>query len=103
MLEKYGMQMGNEQLRALMTAAGQAGQVYSRSAAANKPKERKTGFNPVTGVLEYMDTGEPVKSPAAPASAPADAVAYLKANPKTAAAFDAKYGVGKAAQYLGGQ
>ena len=37
MLEKYGMQMGNEQLRALMTAAGQAGQVYSRSAAAHKP------------------------------------------------------------------
>jgi hypothetical protein len=30
-------------------------------------------------------------------------VAYLKANPKTAAAFDGKYGAGKAAQYLGGQ
>lgn len=30
-------------------------------AASMKPKVRRTGFNPLTGRLEYMDTGEPVQ------------------------------------------
>lgn len=35
------------------------------TAAANKPQRRRTGFNPLTGRLEDMDTGELVRSPAA--------------------------------------
>jgi hypothetical protein len=60
LLEKLGMQTGTEQLRLLMQ--GQTGAREAlRAVLAQEGKQRKTGFNPVTGVLEYMDTGEPVK------------------------------------------
>lgn len=32
-------------------------------ASMNKPEKTRTGFNPITGVLTDMDTGEPVKPP----------------------------------------
>jgi hypothetical protein len=98
LLEKLGMQTGVEQLRLLQSNAAGAGQLM-RAALAQEGKQRRTGFNPVTGVLEYMDTGEPVRSAAA--APPSDAINYLRANPTLAKAFDEKYGAGKAAQYLG--
>lgn len=112
LLEKYGMDIEDRRLRMLTSAANQAGQTYSRTAAAdaaqaraaaaaNKPQRRRTAISPVDGRIYDLDTGAVVEPPAQ--DVPADAVAYLKANPKTAAAFDGKYGAGKAAQYLGGQ
>jgi hypothetical protein len=98
LLEKLGMQTGVEQLRLLQSNAAGAGQLM-RAALAQEGKQRRTGFNPVTGVLEYMDTGEPVRGAAA--APPSDAINYLRANPTLAKAFDEKYGAGKAAQYLG--
>ena len=96
--EKYGMQIGNEQLRLLMQGQAGTGQVL-RAALAREGKQRRTGFNPVTGVLEYMDTGEPVKS--ATAAPSPEAINLLRTSPNLAKAFDEKYGAGKAAQYLG--
>lgn len=98
LLDKYAMQAGTEQLRLAQSGATGAGQML-RAALAQEGKQRKTGFNPVTGVLEYMDTGEPVRSAAAAPSS--EAINYLRANPNLAKAFDEKYGAGKAAQYLG--
>lgn len=96
--EKYGIQIGNEQLRLLMQGETGAREGL-RASLAQEGKQRRTGFNPVTGVLEYMDTGEPVRGAAA--APPADAINLLRTNPNLAKAFDEKYGVGKAAQYLG--
>lgn len=108
LLEKYGMDIEDRRLRMLTSAANQAGQTYSRTEAArvaqarlDKPRPRRTALSAYDGRVYDLDTGAVVEPPAQ--DVPADAVAYLKANPKTAAAFDGKYGAGKAAQYLGGQ
>jgi len=96
--EKYGMQIGNEQLRLLMQGQAGTGQML-RAALAREGKQRRTGFNPQTGELQFMDTGELVKS--ATAAPPPEAINLLRTNPNLAKAFDEKYGAGKAAQYLG--
>lgn len=96
--EKYGIQIGNEQLRLLMQGETGAREGL-RAALAREGKQRRTGFNPQTGELQYMDTGELVKS-ATTAPSP-EAINLLRTNPNLANAFDEKYGVGKAAQYLG--
>jgi hypothetical protein len=83
----------------LLQGDTQSARELLRAALAQEGKQRRTGFNPVTGVLEYMDTGEPVRSAAAAPSS--EAINYLRANPNLAKAFDEKYGAGKAAQYLG--
>jgi hypothetical protein len=96
--EKYGMQIGNEQLRLLMQGQAGTGQML-RAALAREGKQRRTGFNPQTGELQYMDTGEPVKS--ATAAPSPEAINLLRTNPNLAKAFEEKYGAGTAAQYLG--
>ena len=92
------MKAGMGQLE-LLRGDTQSARELLRAALAQEGKQRRTGFNPVTGVLEYMDTGEPVRGAAA--APPSDAINYLRANPTLAKAFDEKYGAGKAAQYLG--
>ncbi len=76
MLSKYGMDIGNQQLRALTQSAGTAGQVYSRAAAAeaamaraqaaaNKPQRRRTAISPVDGRIYDLDTGAVIEPPSA--------------------------------------
>jgi hypothetical protein len=47
-------------------------------------------------VMRFFPRAQPVQS------APAAAVAYLKAHPEQASAFEQKYGAGSSKQYLGG-
>jgi len=72
LLDKYGMQMGTEQLRLLQSGATGASQMLRAAAAQQAARDkaaaaagkRRTGFNPVTGELVYMDTGEVVRAEA---------------------------------------
>ena len=63
--EKYGMEIGDRQLRLLQSQLAGSGQMVNRALAAAKPKQRRTGFDPLTGQLRYMDTGEAVTPGAA--------------------------------------
>lgn len=74
--DKYGMEIGNERLRMLTAAANQAGQTYSRTAAAeaararaaaaaNKPQRRRTAISPVDGRIYDLDTGAVIEPPSA--------------------------------------
>lgn len=65
MLEKYGMDIGESQLSMLQSQLAGSGQMVNRALAAAKPKQRRTGFDPVTGQLKFMDTGEAVAPDAA--------------------------------------
>lgn len=71
LLEKYGLQIGSEQLRMLTAAANQAGRVYNAELAANKPKS----VVDIGGVASEPTTGLPVAKPSA------KAYADLEANP----------------------
>jgi hypothetical protein len=66
MLEKYGMGQSAATLEDLKTRLAGAQRMYQTAAAAETAAgKRRTGHNPVTGVLEYLDTGERVMSPVA--------------------------------------
>jgi hypothetical protein len=65
MVEKYGMDIGESQLSMLQSQLAGSGQMVNRALAAAKPKQRRTGFDPVTGQLKFMDTGEAVAPDAA--------------------------------------
>jgi hypothetical protein len=72
LLQKYGMAAGDEALKGLMSRATMAERLYGRAAQLQAAQERalatagrrRTGFNPVTGELVYLDTGERVSAPA---------------------------------------
>jgi hypothetical protein len=57
MLEKLGLQGAEFDVTAAQSRANRLATLMARQAAAGK---RRTGFNPVTGRLEYMDTGAAV-------------------------------------------
>jgi len=73
-LKEYELdsQIGTERLRALQGNATSTGQLLramlvqqaARDKAAAAAGKRRTGFNPVTGELVYMDTGEVVRAEA---------------------------------------
>ncbi len=46
-----------------------------------KPKDRRTGFNPVSGRLQYMDTGESVAPPLPKIGEVRDGYQYIGGNP----------------------
>ena len=56
-LEKLGLKGAEFELGAAQSRANTLATLMARQAAAGK---RRTGFNPVTGRLEYMDTGAAV-------------------------------------------
>lgn len=67
MLEKYGLEIGNERYKMLQSAANQAGQVYRSVAAANKPRvPRAVGVQTIGGKLVAVsqdpDSGEYIKT-----------------------------------------
>ena len=67
MLEKYGLEIGNERYKMLQGAANQAGQVYRSVAAANKPRvPRAVGVQTIGGKLVAVsqdpDSGEYIKT-----------------------------------------
>ncbi len=59
MLEKYGMDIGEQQLRMLMTAANQAGQNYRAAVAAAKPRSGTWSEN----MMQFVNPDKPVATP----------------------------------------
>lgn len=58
-----------------------AADLATKYMAATKPTQRRTGFNPITGRLQYMDTGEPVAGGDIPVLTP-EQVAALSRDPR---------------------
>lgn len=97
-MEKLGLArlgMGDDEIRTALD-------LQKLQAEYNKPKPRRTALSAYDGRVYDLDTGE-VITPTTTAAPSPDAIAFLKANPNTAAAFDAKYGPNVAAIYLGGK
>lgn len=106
LLEKYGLQIGSEQLRMLTSAANQAGQTY-RTEAAAAAAARKAGMpKPVVdigGVPSDPITGQPIEAPSEKAYAdltanptPENYRAMVKAYPRFAEKFKLAYDRGLA-------
>jgi len=97
-MEKLGLarlNMGDDEVKTAL-------ELQRLRAQYAKPKPRRTALSAFDGRVYDLDTGE-VITPATAGEPSPEAVAFLKANPATAAAFDAKYGPNVAARYLGGK
>lgn len=88
-----------EAYRAVIEQMGQEMEI----AQAAPEQTRQDILSRIVGGAKPRGAGAAQGAPATPAqpSVPAGAIAHLRANPQLRADFDAKYGVGASAQYLG--
>jgi hypothetical protein len=100
----YGTNVGYAADMAKTAAAGigsKAGAIPYTETKTKTPAKRPW-FGDATPATETTTHIPMVVAPAAGA-APANAIAALRANPNLRGQFDAKYGAGSSAQYLGGR
>lgn len=100
----YGTNVGYLSDAARTTAAGigsKAGAIPYTETKTKTPA-KKPWFGDATPATETTTHVPMVVAPTA-AAAPASAISALRANPNLRAQFDAKYGAGSSAQYLGGR
>jgi len=88
----------NQQLTGQQQSLAQQLALLKTMAQYGKQPRRRTGFNPITGDLQDMDTGEPIAGTSGPTAAH---IAALRQHPERADEFDVKFGTGMAARILG--